>query len=134
MILALAYGLAIVVFLMLANLGIFGPLFESLLGAYPQVDKLVHFVMYGSLAFAVNAALAGRPRWSLVRAIATGTTIVLIAAVLDECSNLVVAQRQWSLLDMAANALGVLCLGVLPWLCFAAEFGWRFGNMLRCKW
>jgi VanZ family protein len=118
--LALAYAFGILTLLVLADFGALRPVVDALSG-YRHLDKLVHFVMYGSLALVVNAALAGRAGWSLLRAIVTGSTIVLIASTVDEYSNLLVPERGWSLADLAANFLGVACLGVVPWLLYAVH-------------
>ena len=40
--------------------------------------------------------------------------LVLTVATVEELSNLLVACRTWSPADLAANYLGVLCLGILP--------------------
>jgi VanZ family protein len=78
------------------------------------LDKIVHFLMYGVLALLVNASLVRRSPSRAFRAIATGTTIVLVVATLEEASNALVASRTCSLADLVANYLGILCLGVLP--------------------
>jgi hypothetical protein len=36
--------------------------------------------------------------------------------------------RGWSLADLAANCLGIACLGIVPWLCAAAPM-MQFGNV-----
>jgi VanZ family protein len=125
--LALGYAAGIFVFLMLADFGALRPVI-TFLAEYRHLDKVVHFFMYGSLALVVNVALAGRPNWSLPRAIATGSMIVLIASTLDEYSNLLVPQRGWSPADLAANYLGIALLGVLPCVCYAAQSVMRMGN------
>jgi VanZ family protein len=117
--LAFAYAVGILVLLLLADFGMLRPVVDAL-ASYGYADKVVHFAMYGSLAFVVNRALAGRAGWSLLRAIVTGSTIVLIASTVDEYSNLLVPERGWSLADLAANFLGIVCLGILPCLLYAA--------------
>jgi hypothetical protein len=80
----------------------------------PQLDKVVHFVMFGLLALLANLSLVRRPRWSSVGAITTGSIFVLIAATVEECSNALVAFRTCSAADLAANYLGIVCLGIVP--------------------
>ncbi len=125
--LALGYAVGIFVFLLLADVGALNPMISFLAG-YRHLDKAVHFLMYGSLALVVNAALASRPNWSLARAIATGSMIVLIASTADEYSNMLVPQRGWSLADLAANYLGIALVGILPCVCYAAQSTMRLGN------
>jgi VanZ family protein len=111
--LALGYASVLVVFLLLADIGTLRPA-GRWVNAHPPLDKLIHFLMYGGLALLVNAALAQRTRWSLVRAIATGSIVVAIASTVEEYSNLLTIARGWSLGDIAANYLGIICLGILP--------------------
>jgi VanZ family protein len=125
--LALAYAFGILVLLVLADFGVLRPVTDALAGLN-HLDKVVHFAMYGSLAFVVNWALVGRAGWSLLRAIVTGSSIVMIASTVDEYSNLLVPVRGWSLADLAANFLGIVCVGVLPWFVYAARSMLRLEN------
>jgi polysaccharide biosynthesis protein VpsQ len=88
----------------------------------PHVDKLIHFSIFGSLALCVNLALASNRRWSVTRAVVTGSILVLLLCTLEEGTNYWVPYRDLSLGDLTANYLGVLCLGVVPML------GWRTGH------
>jgi len=85
----------------------------------PHVDKLIHFSIFGSLALCFNLTLASNRRWSVTRAIVIGSIVVLMLSTLEEGTNMWVPYRDWSLGDLTANYLGVLCLGVVPML------GWR---------
>jgi len=87
----------------------------------PHFDKLIHFSIFGSLALCINLTLASNLRWSVTRAIVTGSILAVMVSTLDEGSNLVVASRSWSLGDLAANYLGVLCLGVVPMLAWRKQ-------------
>ena len=113
----LAYALALTAFLLLVD---FGGLHEVALvvNCLPLVDKVIHFGMFGLLALLANLSIIRWRGWSLGRAIATGSMLVLTGATVEELSNLLVACRTWSAADLAANYLGVLCLGILP---FAAK-------------
>lgn len=82
----------------------------------PLLDKAIHFVMFGVLALLANATLLRQRRWSAAGAIATGSLLVVIVSTAEEWSNGLVACRTWSLADLAANYLGVLCVGILPLL------------------
>ena len=109
----LVYALGLTALLLMVD---FGSLHSVALyvNQLPVVDKVIHFCMFGLLALLANASLVRRPRWRMVGAIATGSILVLIASTVEECSNLFVACRSWSLADLAANYLGVVCLGILP--------------------
>jgi VanZ family protein len=78
------------------------------------LDKAIHFAMYGFLALLANASLLHRSQSRAFGAIATGSILVLIVSTLEECSNAFVAFRTCSLADLAANYLGIVCLGILP--------------------
>ena len=58
--------------------------------------------------------LASYGKRPLVRAIVLGSIFALTVSTVDEYSNRYLPLRDWSLGDLAANYLGVLCLGVLP--------------------
>jgi VanZ family protein len=113
--LALSYAAGFAVVLLLADFGALRPLAEFV-NAHPPADKAVHFLMYGCLALLVNAALAAQPHWSLVRAVVAGSIVALIASTVEEYSNAFMTSRSWSLGDLAANYLGILCAGILPLL------------------
>jgi polysaccharide biosynthesis protein VpsQ len=114
----LLYALFILAVVLLADSGHLPRAAQSI-HDLPHADKVIHFSIFGTLALCLNLALASRRRWSLTRAIVTGSILVAAASTLDETTNLLVAYRSWSLGDLTANYLGVVCLGVVPML------GWR---------
>ncbi len=81
---------------------------------FPVLDKVIHFSMFGLLALLVNLSLVRSTRWPAAGAIVTGGIIVAALATGEELSNLLVPARQYSLGDLAANYLGVVCVGMLP--------------------
>jgi VanZ family protein len=90
------------------------PRFAERLHDLPFGDKVLHFTMFGLLALVANLALASCGKRSLARAIVVGSLFVLIVATAEEYSNRYLVQRDWSLGDLTANYLGVVCLGLLP--------------------
>jgi VanZ family protein len=120
-VLAFGYAIALFVALLCADTGMLNPI-ARYVNAYPALDNLVHFFMYGGLALAVNAAWARARSGTLTRAIVTGSTIVLIASTVEELTNLVVPYRGWATSDLAANYLGIMFVGVLPAACFPERF------------
>lgn len=110
---ALAYAALLATVVLAADTGRL-PQFAQQLHDLPYGDKVAHFTMFGLLALAANMALASRARRSLVRAIVIGSVFVLIVSTAEEYSNRFVATRDWSLGDLAANYLGVACIGLLP--------------------
>ncbi len=90
------------------------PRFAEQLHDLPYSDKVLHFTMFGLLALVANLALASCGKRSLARAIVLGSLFVLIVATAEEYSNRYLLRRDWSLGDLTANYLGVVCLGLLP--------------------
>ena len=90
------------------------PTFLQQIREIPFFDKVIHFSLFGMLALLANATLILKSRWSPARAIVTGSILALAVSTADEFSNLAVAHRTWSLGDLTANYLGILCLGVAP--------------------
>ena len=113
--LAAAYCLVLIGLVLIADLGLLNAV-GHFVEQYPVLDKVIHFVMYGVLALLANAALAGRRGWSVARAVATSSVIVLIASTAEEFSNVFTMHRTCSWGDLAANYLGIVCLGILPFL------------------
>jgi len=114
----LLYAMLILAVVLLADSGRLPRMAQSV-HDLPHADKVIHFSIFGTLALCLNLALASNRRWSVTRAIVTGSILVAAASTLDETTNLLVAYRTWSLGDLSANYLGVVCLGVVPML------GWR---------
>jgi VanZ family protein len=109
----LLYAAALATILVLADARLL-PAFVAHINELPVVDKVIHFSMFGILALLVNLSLVRRGKWPLAGAIITGGMIVAVLATAEELSNLLVTAREYSLGDLTANYLGVLCVGVLP--------------------
>jgi VanZ family protein len=113
---ALAYAAILTAIVLAADTG-WLPHFVQQLHDLPFGDKVLHFTMFGLLALAANLALASCGRRSLARAIVIGSIFVVFVATLEEYSNHFLSRRDWSLGDLTANYLGVVCLGMLPAWC-----------------
>lgn len=109
----LAYALGLAALLLLVDSG-----WMRDIGLYINhtflLDKAIHFIMFGVFALLANATLLRRYRPRALGAIATGSIFVLLLSTLEEGSNAFVSFRTCSLADLAANYLGIVCLGVLP--------------------
>lgn len=117
----LLYGLLLLTAVFLADLGLLPPFVQGI-HDLPHADKVIHFLAYGTLALLANATLGIHRHWPLSRAIVIGSTLVAILATLDEGSNMLVAHRSWSLGDLAANYLGIFCVGILPLLAWRGKY------------
>jgi polysaccharide biosynthesis protein VpsQ len=103
---AICIGLVVVV----ADVGLGGGLFARL-RHIPGGDKTGHFVLMGTLSFLVNMSL-GAARLGSTRLL-TGSVAVAAVVTLEEFSQLALAARGFSLLDLAANYAGIVCGGWL---------------------
>jgi VanZ family protein len=75
--------------------------------AFPNGDRLGHFVLYGVLAFLLNAALPGR-RISIGRgSLPLGAFIAALFAALEELSQFFFPHRTPDLVDLACGWLGI---------------------------
>ncbi|TRX55124.1 VanZ family protein [Thalassomonas sp. M1454] len=90
---------------------------ESIKNAIPFGDKVGHFFMYGLLAFAMNFALKFR---SFGKSLISqhGAVVILMISSVEEFSQMFVATRTFSLLDLTANFCGVL---VFTWLAIKVD-------------
>ena len=109
-----AYALGLAAFLLMVDFGALRDIALYVNNTF-LLDKVVHFTLFGVLALLANATLLHRSR-SPAAAIATGSVIVFVVSTLEEISNGFVAFRTCSLADLAANYLGIICLGILPLL------------------
>jgi VanZ family protein len=114
----LAYALGLAALLLLVDFGALRDVALYINHTF-LLDKAIHFTAFGVLALLANATLLHRSRLHrshtrALGAIATGSAIVLLLSTLEEGSNAFVSFRTCSLADLAANYLGIVCLGVLP--------------------
>lgn len=76
-------------------------------------DKIAHFFLFGTLGFVLNLAFSCKTwRWfgiSLYR----GTALVLLFAVVEEFSQHFISRRNFDLLDLLADVLGLLFFAVI---------------------
>lgn len=78
-------------------------------------DKIGHFFLYGTMAMLLNLALNGKSIKGNAL-LQLGSVLVLIATTLEEFSQLFIARRTFSLLDLAANVSGIACFTLLSLL------------------
>jgi polysaccharide biosynthesis protein VpsQ len=100
----------IVFIVALANAGLVYKAFPFIT-SMPGQDKTGHFVLMGSMAFLANFSLGGRRvRVWCIRPY-SGSLIVLIFVIVEECSQFFIMTRTFGLGDLAADILGILVLG-----------------------
>ena len=122
-ILAVAFAGFLVLIVILANQG---RLYDFVPdpNQYPGGDKICHFVLMGTMAFLANLSFKGAAiflagwRWYL------GSVLVMLFVVIEEFSQIFLDGRNFDLVDLAADVLGIMLLGSL---------GGRMGVKSRMK-
>lgn len=116
--LAVLFALLIVLIIVLADLGAL-PWFLEVWNDYPYGDKAGHFLLYGLLTLVVDLALFRSFRSQSRRRVAVMIGLVLGLLIgLEEFSQQFIAERTFSLLDLAAGYLGVI---FFSWLALRIE-------------
>ncbi|MEN0004878.1 MAG: VanZ family protein, partial [Bacteroidota bacterium] len=90
------------------NLAVF-----KLFKAIPMGDKLAHFCLVGMLAFLINLSLKNRSFPLFSNSILLGSALVFCFITLEEFSQIWLANRDFELLDLTCNYLGIF---VASWL------------------
>lgn len=98
--------LFIIIIIVYADKGIL-PEPISLIYSYVWGDKLAHFVLIGLLAFFVNLSLSARLVKIYSRPMLLGSFLVAIAVIIEEFSQLLISGRNFSLLDLTFDFLGI---------------------------
>jgi VanZ family protein len=90
-----------------------GPKLFVFLDHIPGGDKTGHLALMGTLSFLVNRSLsAARTRVLSVRVL-KGSLIVAVIVTLEEFSQLFLHNRGFSLVDLAADYVGIILFGQL---------------------
>jgi hypothetical protein len=89
---------------LLATLGAYLGLLDLSILAWPGMDKMLHFLLCGALAFFSVAWWADRRPWTVLG-------LLSALAVLEEASQALSAARTCSAVDLTANLLGILVFG-----------------------
>lgn len=116
------FGLFVLTLVLLADAGR-GQLFFLLASRLPAGDKVCHGVLFGTLALLANVAARGaRMPWGN-GAVLKGSLFVMIPTVLEEFSQLCFPSRSFELLDLAADAVGILLGG---WIALRVLHRWKW--------
>ena len=89
---------------LLATLGAYLGLLNLDALTVPGIDKLLHFALYGALAFFAVSWWAHRAPWSVL-------AVLSVLATLEEAAQSLSALRSFSVVDLAATLLGILVCG-----------------------
>lgn len=108
----LGYLLFLSLLILMRNLNLGNSVF-SLMNNIPHSDKLGHFFLYGLLTYLMSFALKHKSFKLMTIRIRMAPVIMLFATFMEECSQITQEFRTFSLLDMLANAVGIVCFGAL---------------------
>lgn len=106
-------------FILLIILIIIGATTQSLgfvgqyIKAIPYGDKLIHFMLIGSLAYVVNFLTHFRRFTFFNRKWLLGSTLIFIIMTIEEFSQIFISTRSFDLLDLSANYLGILTVSLI---------------------
>lgn len=79
----------------------------------PFQDKMMHFVFIGLLSFFVNLLLDARRTDFVSTSVLTGSLLIFAITTVEEFSQILLANRNFELLDLLCNVLGILFFGKL---------------------
>ncbi len=79
----------------------------------PLGDKMAHFILVGGISFFVNLLLELRMVKVGKREILLGSLLVFAFITIEEFSQLFIVRRNFDLLDLTANYLGIFLFGRL---------------------
>jgi VanZ family protein len=84
----------------------------------PLGDKMAHFILVGGVSFFVNLLLAVRMYKIGKTTVLLGSFIVFTFITIEEFSQMFLIRRNFDLLDLTANYLGIFIFGQLAyWIC-----------------
>lgn len=108
--LAFFFALLILVIIAANDLNLFPRLYRSVY-AFPNGDKIAHFLLMGTLSMLISLGFTNeRTRFlGMLR----GSLLLAILITLEECSQIYFDNRKFSLLDLMANLGGIIIMGEL---------------------
>ncbi|MFK8009916.1 MAG: VanZ family protein [Saprospiraceae bacterium] len=79
----------------------------------PLRDKMAHFLLVGGVSFFVNLLLDVKKTKLGGKEVLLGSLVVFIFITLEEFSQLFIIRRNFELIDLSANYLGIFLFGQL---------------------
>ena len=98
--------------IVIVNLGK-APTVFPFLKLIPWVDKIGHFLLMGILSFLLNINLSAQRIRILFITVLKGTAIVLFLVTLEECSQMFLRYRSFSLYDLGYSFAGIILFGMI---------------------
>ncbi|NLF51349.1 MAG: VanZ family protein [Leptolinea sp.] len=88
----------------------------SSLYAFPNGDKVMHFVLYGVLAFIFNLSFPGKVVHITKVQLPVGSLGIFCMSIIEEISQFFIDLRTPSLLDLSCGLAGIVFLGTPAYL------------------
>lgn len=101
-----AFGAMITGVILIANRG-FDEWVLDLFRSIPNLDKVLHFLLFGTMAFLLSMALKARMVSIASRSVLWGVLIVAAFCVVEEFSQIWIPTRTFSFMDLAADMVGI---------------------------
>lgn len=79
----------------------------------PHGDKISHFLLVGGLAFCTNFFLKEREIEVIGNKVLLGSFTIFILMTFEEFTQIFIPHRNFDLLDLASNYLGILVIGTI---------------------
>ena len=86
-----------------------------LIGHIPYGDKVMHGLLYGTMALLLNYGLKFKSKIIFGFNMQIGAIIVLVFATLEEISQYWLPSRTFDLLDLLADFVGVILFSLMKW-------------------
>lgn len=106
------FAAALTGIIMISNLGM-APSVFPFLKHIPWVDKIGHFLLMGILSFLLNINLSAQRIRILFITVLKGTVVVLFLVTLEECSQMFLRYRSFSLIDLGYSFAGIIVFGMI---------------------
>lgn len=119
----IGFALMLLAIIYMANTKTEFALFD-LVRKLPLGDKMMHFLLIGTITLLVNLSLRLRIVKMFGIKILLGTVVIFCLTTLEECSQMFLPNRSFDLLDMSANILGIIVFSL---------FALLFKPMLKAK-
>lgn len=110
--LALAFALILVLIVLIADLGLGGKAF-AFFWSLPYADKIGHFTLFGLLSLLVSLGFPTRRLHLWFFPILKSSLFLMVFILLEEITQIPLANRNFSILDLTADFAGVYLFGEL---------------------
>ncbi|MBN1566155.1 MAG: VanZ family protein [Anaerolineae bacterium] len=110
------YSVFLIGIVLIADLGIGGRL-QDVMDNLPGGDKTGHFFLMGFLSFLLNLSLVAERKPVGSFSVLKGSMIVAGVVFLEECTQVFLSARGFSLLDLVADTIGIALFGeIAAWM------------------